>query len=286
MDKITISRQEVFANHGVLKEERELGQKFYVTCEMYLSTREAGKADSLDDTVDYGKVCFRIQRFLTEHTYRLIETAAEELAKELLYTIPKIEKLSLEIEKPWAPVGVPVSTLSVSIERGWHEAVIALGSNMGDRMAYMQHGVESMNQSKDFQVLAVSEFIETKPYGVTEQGNFLNGCMKVKTLLTPQELLEYLQGVEHSVNRVREGKWGPRTLDLDIIFYEDRVIDDVNLKVPHIDMCNRDFVLVPLKQIAPNYCHPVLHRTVAMLVDELKDQSNIISKKNTNKGQQ
>lgn len=279
MDKITISRQEVFANHGVLKEERELGQKFYVTCEMYLSTREAGNADSLEDTVDYGKVCFRIQRFLTEHTYRLIETAAEELAKELLYTIPQIEKLLLEIEKPWAPVGVPVRTVSVAIERGWHEAVIALGSNMGDRMAYMQHGVESMNRSKDFRLLGVSEFIETKPYGVKEQNNFLNGCMKVKTLLTPQELLDFLQDVEHSVNRVREGKWGPRTLDLDIIFYEDRIIDDVNLKVPHVDMYNRDFVLVPLKQIAPNYCHPVLHRTVAMMADELLCQDNYGSKK-------
>lgn len=276
MDRISIKRLEVYANHGVLKEERELGQKFYVTCHMYLDTRKAGLADSLEDTIDYGKVCFRIQRFLTEHTYQLVETAAEELAKELLYTIPKIRKLELEVEKPWAPVGIPVETISVKIERGWHEAVVALGSNMGDKLAYMRHGVESMNQSKDFRVKAVSKFLETKPYGMTKQDNFLNGCMKVETLLTPEELLEFLQGVEHSVNRVREGKWGPRTLDLDIIFYDDIIMDTVNLKIPHVDMCNRDFVLVPLKQIAPNYCHPVVHKTVSMLADELQGEGTIV----------
>lgn len=278
VDKISIKRLEIFANHGVLKEERELGQKFYVNCDLFLDTRKAGLSDSLEDTIDYGKVCFRIQRFLTEHTYQLIETAAEELAKELLYTIPQIHKLELELEKPWAPVGVPVDTISVSITRGWHEAVIALGSNMGDKLAYMQHGVEAMNQSKDFRVRAVSKFLETKPYGVKEQDNFLNGCMKVETLLMPDELLDFLQGVERSVNRVREGKWGPRTLDLDIIFYDNLIIDTVNLKVPHMDMCNRDFVLIPLKQIAPNYCHPVLHKTVDMLAKELKAEATIIRK--------
>lgn len=278
MDKIIIKKLEVYANHGVLKEERELGQKFLVSCVMHLDTRKAGLEDSLEDTVDYSKICFRIQRFLSEHTYKLIETAAEELAKELLYTVDKLRAVDIEIEKPWAPIGLPLETVSVSISRGWHNAYIAMGSNMGDKKAYMKHGVEALNQSKDFRVKTVSKLIETKPYGVKEQDNFLNGCMAVETLLSPEELLEFLHGVERSVNRVREGKWGPRTLDLDIIFYDDLIIDTVNLKVPHMDMHNRDFVLIPMQQIAPNYCHPVLHKTIDMLVKELDGEETIIKK--------
>lgn len=272
MDKIIIKDLEVFANHGVMKEERELGQKFLISCVLYVDTRKAAKNDAIAETIDYGKVCFRITRFLTEHTYQLIETAAEEVAAELLYTIPMLKKVDVEIKKPWAPIGLPLDYAAVSITRGWHDVIVALGSNMGDRHAYVQHGVKAMEKSKDCRVLAVSKFIETKPYGVLDQPDFLNGCMKIQTLMSPDELLEFLHDVEHSVNRVREGKWGPRTLDLDIIFYDHEIIDEVDLKVPHVDMHNRDFVLEPLNQIAPNYYHPVLHKTVAMLLEELKEK--------------
>ena len=272
MDKIIIKDLEIYANHGVLKEERELGQKFVVSCVLYLDTRKAASDDDINQTIDYGKICFRITRFLTEHTYKLIETAAEEMVKELLYTIPAIEKIDFDLYKPWAPIGLPLSNVGVSISRGWHDAVIALGSNMGDREAYLKHGVNSIENSKDCRLASVSKFIETKPYGVTDQPDFLNGCMKIRTLLPPQELLEFLQQIEHSVNRVREGRWGPRTLDLDILFYDDLIIDTMELTVPHIDMQNRDFVLVPLNQIAPNLFHPVLHKTISMLLAELKQR--------------
>lgn len=272
MDKIIIKNLEVYANHGVLKEERELGQKFLVNCSMYLDTKKAAEEDDLRETIDYGKVCFRITRFLTDHTYKLIETAADKLAKELLYTIPVIEKIDLEVYKPWAPVGLPVENIGVSITRGWHDAVIALGSNMGDREAYLRHGVNAIENSKDCLLGAVSKFIVTKPYGVTEQPDFLNGCMKIRTLFSPKELLKFLQNIEHSVNRVREGKWGPRTLDLDILFYDNEIIDTKELTIPHEDMQNRDFVLVPLNQIAPNLYHPVLHKTVAMMLKDLQEK--------------
>lgn len=277
MDKLTITGLQVFSNHGVEKEERTLGQKFLVSCTMHLDTRNAAKNDDLNETIDYGKVCFRITRFFTEHTYQLIETAAEELSKELLHTIPLLRGLDLEIEKPWAPIGLPLQTVSVAISRCWHQAYIALGSNMGDKEAYMRHGVDAIEQSKNCRMLAVSEFIETKPYGVTQQPNFLNGCIKMETLYSPDELLDFLHEIEHSVNRVREGKWGPRTLDLDIIFYDDAIIDTEELRVPHMDMHNRDFVLYPLCQLAPNYSHPVLHKTVHILLEELEKNKKVMN---------
>lgn len=277
MDKLTITGLQVFANHGVEKEERTLGQKFLVSCTMHLETRKAAKNDDINETIDYAKVCFRITRFLTEHTYQLIETAAEELAKELLYTIPLLRALDLEIEKPWAPIGLPLQTVSVSISRCWHQAYIALGSNMGDKEAYMRHGVDAIEQSKSCRMIAISEFIETKPYGVTQQPNFLNGCIKMETLYSPDELLDFLHEIERSVNRIREGKWGPRTLDLDIIFYDDSIIDTAELKVPHMDMHNRDFVLYPLCQIAPNYFHPVLHKNIHILLEELEKAGKAVN---------
>lgn len=272
MDKIIIKDLEVFANHGVTKEERELGQKFVVSAILYLNVRDVAKSDAIEETVDYGKVCFRINRFLTEHTYRLVETAAEEMVKELLYTIPQLQWVDFEIKKPQAPIGLPLDYVSVSISRGWHEAIIALGSNMGDRQAYVKHGVSALQQLKDCRVISVSKIIETMPYGVLEQADFLNGCMKIQTLLFPEELLDVLHDIEHSVNRVKEGKWGPRTLDLDIIFYDNEIIDTAELKIPHVDMHNRDFVLEPLAQIAPNYYHPVFHKTVSILLDELEQR--------------
>lgn len=272
MDKIIIQDLEVHANHGVVKEERALGQKFLVSCVMYVDIRNAAKNDDINETIDYGKVCFRITRFLTEHTYQLIETAAAELSKELLYTIPNLQGIKLEIKKPWAPIGLPLNTVAVAITRTWHQAFIGLGSNMGDRDAYLKHGVEEIQQCKDCKVMAVSEFINTKPYGVVEQPEFLNGCMKIETLFTPEELLEFLHEIERSVNRVREGKWGPRTLDLDILFYDNKMVDSAELKIPHIDMQNREFVLYPLRQIAPNFYHPVLHKTINQLAEELEQK--------------
>lgn len=270
MDKIKIKRLEVFANHGVFEEEQRLGQKFYVSCTMYLSTRKAGMGDSLEHTLNYGSICHQIHTFLREHTYKLLETAVEELAKELLYTNELLQGVDIEIEKPWAPIGLHLETAAVEIHRQWHKAYIAIGSNMGDREQYLRQGVEALEQCPDIRVKKVSDWIETEPYGVVDQDRFLNGCMEIETLLPPEELLTFLQKVELDNERVRDLRWGPRTLDLDMIFYDNEIIDTDRLKVPHVDMHNRDFVLVPLKQIAPNYCHPVLHKTIDMLLKELK----------------
>ena len=102
-----------------------------------------------------------------------------------------------------------------------------------------------------------------------EQDTFLNSALELRTLLYPEELLKLLNQIEAEAGRERIIHWGPRTLDLDILFYDDRVIDTPCLTVPHIDMQNRDFVLAPMAQLAPWYRHPVLNRTVQQLLDAL-----------------
>lgn len=270
-DRIHIKNLEIFAKHGVFPEENVLGQKFIVSAVLYTSTREAGQTDDLTKSIHYGEVSHFIRRFLEDHTYQLLETVAERLAEELLLKTERLEGVRLEIKKPWAPVGLPLETVSVEIERSWHTAYIALGSNMGDKRAYLDLGVEGLRRTKGCQISAVSDYVATEPYGVTDQDEFLNGAMKIRTLLTPFELLKRLHEIEQEAGRERIIRWGPRTLDLDILLYDDWILDDEELHIPHIEMYKRDFVLKPLCQIAPYVRHPIYNRTVQELLEALEE---------------
>lgn len=269
MDKIKITNLEVFARHGVFPEENVLGQKFLVSAVLYTDTRTAGKTDELTASIHYGEVCQFIDTYLKEHTFQLIERVAESLAKALLLSVPRLEKIRLEIKKPWAPVGLPLDTVSVEIERRWHTAYVALGSNMGDREEYIRLAVLQLNEEKDTYVTKESPLYETPPYGVVDQADFLNGCVEIRTLLTPEELLEKLHKIEKNAHRERLLRWGPRTLDLDIIFYDDEVVEKENLCIPHVEMHKRNFVLEPLKDIAPYKRHPVIGKTVWEMFQEM-----------------
>ncbi len=269
MDKIHIKNLEIYARHGVFPEENVLGQKFLVSAVMYTSTREAGKTDDLTKSIHYGEVSHFIKKFMEDNTCKLLETVVEKLAEEMLLTIPGLEKVNLELKKPWAPVGLPLETVSVEIERQWHRAYIALGSNMGDKKAYLKMGVDGLAATKGCLVKKVSDFITTAPYGVLDQDDFLNGAMEIRTLLTPKELLDRLHEIEQDANRERILRWGPRTLDLDILMYDDLVLDTEDLHIPHIEMHKRDFVLKPMRQIAPYLRHPIYNRTVEELYQAL-----------------
>lgn len=268
-DKISIKNLEVFANHGVFPEENRLGQKFLVTATLYTDTRNAGMKDDLTQSIHYGIVSQKITDFLQKHTYQLIETAAEQLVQELLLHTEHLQAVTLELKKPWAPVGLPLETVSVTITRGWHTAYLALGSNMGDKQAYLDGAVKAISESGDCELLHVSDYICTAPYGGVEQDDFLNACLSLRTLLTPHELLNRLHEIEQAAGRERLIHWGPRTLDLDILMYDDLVMDTEDLIIPHIEMHLRDFVLKPLAQIAPWKRHPVLGLTVAQMLAQL-----------------
>lgn len=275
MDKIQIKNLEIFANHGVFPEENKLGQKFVISATLYTSTRQAGKTDDLTASIHYGEVSQFITKFVQEHTWKLLETVVEQLAEAMLLQIPHLEKVELEIKKPWAPVGLPLETVSVSIERGWHTAYIAMGSNMGDKKAYLDMSVLGMQLTKGCVVETVADYLATEPYGYTEQDEFLNSVMKIRTILPPHELLDRLHELEQEANRVRVIHWGPRTLDLDILLYDDLVLDDEELHIPHIEMHKRDFVLIPLAQIAPWVRHPVYNQTVQELLERLKPMAKV-----------
>ncbi len=145
---------------------------------------------------------------------------------------------------------------------------IALGSNMGDGRKNLDKAVENMNKN-GVKVEKISTYIETEPYGYTEQDNFVNAVCIAETELSPRELLKTLLTIELEMGRVRLIRWGPRIIDLDILFYEDLIIDEEDLKVPHIEIQKRSFVLEPMDEISPEKVHPVFKKTVHELLLEL-----------------
>lgn len=273
MDKIRIEDLEIFANHGVFPEENRLGQKFLVSMELSVNTRAAGMEDDLARSVDYGEVCHFTSEFLRSHTYRLIEAAAEHLARELLLRYMPVHEVKISLKKPWAPIGLPLHGVSVDIKRRWHKVYLALGSNMGDKEGYIRQGIDGLSALPECRSIKVSKLIKTKPYGVTDQDDFLNGCLEMETLYTPEELLDKLHEVEAAAERKRERRWGPRTLDLDILFYDRDIVQTPELVIPHIDMANRGFVLEPLAEIAPYFVHPVCNKTIRQMLLELLERT-------------
>ncbi len=269
-DVISIKDLEIYAKHGVFPEENVLGQKFLICADLYCNTKAASAADDLNQSVNYGEVCHLIKDIMEGNVYNLIETIAEVLAQNILIKYPVVEAVEIEVKKPWAPVGLPVDTVSVKIKRQWHNAYIALGSNMGDKKNYLETAIKEINKNEVTSVTKVSEFIETKPYGGVEQDDFLNGVIEIKTMLDPEELLRFLNKIEADCDRERIVHWGPRTLDLDIIMYDDLVYDTERLQIPHVEMHKRDFVLGPMAEIAPWVRHPILKKTVKEMLEELE----------------
>lgn len=271
-DQIKITDLEVFANHGVFPEENKLGQKFLISAVLYTDTRKAGKTDDLTASIHYGEVSAFITKYMKEHTYQLLERVAETLAEEMLKSISGLCKINLEIKKPWAPVGLPLKTVSVKISREWHTTYIALGSNIGDSETYLNEAVEKIGQIPTCTVEKVSSYLVTEPYGVTDQPDFLNACLKMRTLLYPEELLKELNRIEKEAGRERIIHWGPRTLDLDILLYDDIILEEDDLCIPHVEMHKRSFVLEPLAEIAPYKRHPVYGKTVREMLEEIQAQ--------------
>lgn len=268
-DIIRIRNLETFGNHGLIPEENVLGQKFFISADVYTSTRQAGKKDNLKQSIHYGEVCREIDSFIRQNTFKLIEKVAENLAEHLLLTYPLMTGIKLEIKKPWAPIGLPLDFVSIEITRSWHEVYIGLGSNMGESEQLIHTAITQLDNLKTSQVIKVSKLIKTKPYGGVEQPDFINGVLQLKTLLTPNELLEALHQIEHQAGRKRSVHWGPRTLDLDILLYDEQLVFEENLTIPHIDMTNREFVLTPLAEIAPYAIHPATGKTILTLQQEL-----------------
>lgn len=272
MDKIYINNLEFIGFHGVFPEEKKLGQKFLVSLELTVDTREAGKTGDLTKSVHYGLVAQDVEKLFLEKSIDLIETCAENIAEMVLKKYELVKEVKVIVKKPWAPLQMHFENVAVEIIRKWHRVYLSLGSNIGNKRKNLLEAIRKIGELENTEVVKSSTILETEPFGYLEQDNFLNACLEVKTLMTAQEFLKEILQIELDMGRVREIKWGPRIIDIDILFYDKEIIEEDNLAVPHPWICEREFVLDPLSEIAPNYIHPLEKKTITMLARKLKER--------------
>lgn len=272
MDKIYINNLEFIGFHGVFPEEKKLGQKFLVSLELTVDTREAGKTRDLTKSVHYGLVAQDVEKLFLEKSIDLIETCAENIAEMVLKKYELVKEVKVIVKKPWAPLQMHFENVAVEITRKWHRVYLSLGSNIGNKRKNLLEAIRKIGELENTEVVKSSTILETEPFGYLEQDNFLNTCLEVKTLMTAQEFLKEILQIELDMGRVREIKWGPRIIDIDILFYDKEIIEEDNLAVPHPWICEREFVLDPLSEIAPNYIHPLEKKTITMLARKLKER--------------
>ena len=269
MDKIHIKDLEIIGFHGAIPEEKVLGQKFVLSFELDVDLRQAGKNDDLTKTVHYGELAQKVEEEFTKTSYDLIEKAAEEICEFVLLNYPLVKKVKLLLKKPWAPTRKHVEYVVVEIERKWNKVYIAAGSNLGDKEETLKEAIYKIDKRKDCVVTKVSNFYTTDPVGYEDQDQFVNCVFEINTLQTPSELMDTLLEVEKDFKRERIIRWGPRTLDLDIIFYNDIISYDEHILIPHPRAHERQFVMKPMCDINPYYVHPIYRKRVMDISSEL-----------------
>lgn len=252
MDEIKIRGLEISACHGVKDFEKIDRQPFIFDADIKTSFFAAAQTDDLNLTVNYSKICALITEITQGNTFALIEKLAYECAFAIFERFERVEGVSLTVWKPKAPMKRKFENVGVSVSLKREKAYLSLGSSMGDKKLYLDTAIEKLNSIRGVKVEKVSSYMKTQPYGGVAANEFLNCAVCVSTFLAPHDLLDEIHRIEEECGRIREKRWGDRTLDIDIIFFGNLQIADETLTIPHADYQNRDFVKIPLKEIAPH----------------------------------
>src|SRR5450631_1636607 len=250
-DRIVLQRISARGFHGVLDAEKRDGQDFVVDVMLEVDLRRAGRSDLLAHTVNYAEVAADIVALITGPSLDLIEKLADRIAAAVLRR-PLVQAVEVTVHKPQAPIGVPFGDVKVVVERRRNEpVVIALGANLGAVQATLEAAVRRLADVDGLRITAVSQLYESDPVGGPEQPVYLNAVVLARTRLAAFALLAELHGIEADHGRLRETRWGARSLDLDLIQYGDPESDsdlvsyDPALMLPHPRAYERKFVLAP-----------------------------------------
>ncbi len=259
MDHILINDLRLLTVIGALPHERECAQPVSIDLSIGVDLHEAGRSDELAATVNYGAVCDRVSELVRESKDVLLERLAAKVA-DLVLEFDLVAEVEVTLTKLRPPIAQEVQSTAVTIVRtraeaaapplGTHSALVALGSNLGDRESYLRFAVQELGN-----VVAMSQVFETEPIGGPDgQGAFLNMVVRVETPLDPYALIRRCQRIEANALRQRVVHWGPRTLDVDLLFFDDVHIVSDELTIPHPRTFERRFVLAPLSEVAPEFC--------------------------------
>jgi dihydroneopterin aldolase/2-amino-4-hydroxy-6-hydroxymethyldihydropteridine diphosphokinase len=251
-DIIAVSGIRGFGRHGVLPHEGEFGQEFSVDVVIDTDLTAAAAADDLTLTVDYGAVAQLAHGRLVGPPFALIETLADAIAADIA-ALPGAAQVTVTVHKPHAPMPVGVADVTVTRRRrAPSRVVLGLGSNQGDRLSQLQRAVDELT-AQGVRVRQVSPVVATAPVGgPTGQPDFLNAVAVAATDLTPHEVLRVCRRIEDDAERDRSVRWGPRPIDVDILDFGGRRMDEPDLVLPHPRAVDRAFVMVPWSLVAPD----------------------------------
>lgn len=288
-DTIRLTGLTATGHHGVFDFEKRDGQTFRVDAELTLDFRAAGRSDALDDTVSYVEIAELIHAAITGEPFDLIEALADHLAREILATDSRLAAAEITVHKPQAPLPQSFQDVSVTARRSRTDlepasgsaegrssdaparptldpdsapaaevtAVLALGSNLGESAVTLASAVAALDRAMQVRVLRESPLAKTAPVGGPPgQPDFHNQVVEIATTLSPHALLACTQQIEQEHHRIRgaengEIRWGPRTLDIDIITYDRARVSSARLQLPHPRAARRGFVLLPWTWMDP-----------------------------------
>ncbi len=259
-DVITLTGVRARGRHGVLAAERRDGQEFVVDLELGFGLQAAAQTDELHRTVNYAEVAALAVDVIQGEPQNLIETVAGRIVTRVLAEHALVETVSVTVHKPQAPVGVPFADVAVTVRRRRDaHVVIALGANLGEASATLASTGRRLHRGCGLRAVRLSPLFRTTPVGGPDQADFSNAVAIGRTSLSAPALLEVLQQLEADAgrDRSRQQRWGPRTLDLDLIQYGDPragtdvLSDDPQLQLPHPRAHERAFVLVPWLAVDP-----------------------------------
>lgn len=156
------------------------------------------------------------------------------------------------------------------------KSYLGLGSNIGDRISFIENALSEINKIPDTEISNESSLYETEPWGEIRQDDFLNSVIEINTKLDPERLLKELKNIENKLGRNKTAKWSEREIDIDLLFYGNEIIENEYMNVPHLQIEKRKFVLLPMAEIAGNFIHPVLKKSITELLNETTDELKVI----------
>lgn len=274
MSLINIKDLKINACHGCFDEEKVNPQPFIFDCTLEYDFEKASLSDDLKDTLDYGAIMQTICDFATQNTFNLIETLCYRCASLIMQKYP-VKSVDMTLRKPEAPVNLDFGDVSVNVRLERTQAILSLGSNLGEKQNTLQTAIKKLGDNPAIKVLKTSSFLENPPYGGVAKNTFVNCAVLIDTYLSAHSLLEYLHIIENEAKRERTVRWGDRTLDIDIVFYGDKIMCTDELTIPHTDYENRDFVLIPLNEICPDWICPVHRKKIKTMLGELLERNNL-----------
>lgn len=252
-DRVFVANLGIFAHHGVTPEETRLGQRFYLDIDCQADLEAAIGADDHAKAVCYAELCALAAEVSAAGPFRLIETLAERIAVAVLARFADVAQVRVVVRKPSAAIPALLDHAGAQITRCRQTPfALSFGSNVGDKAGQIRKAIAGLARGGDITIEAVSHFYRTAPWGKLDQDWFLNLCATGTTSLSAQELLRRCKRLEIEIGRTPAERWGPRVIDIDLLTFGARSFSTAELTVPHPELFNRAFVLVPLHEIAPD----------------------------------